>query len=213
MTVFKSTFLITAICFIIASCAEDTKDLPLKKITSSPSNNIEKKKAVGYDGPHNFYEYYQRIRTRAGDTKPRYSTNYKQIAFQKALKRNQEQGISRNTSLDWQERGPGNVSGRTRGILLDKRDSTYATWLVGSAGGGIWKTVDGGQNYQLKTATIPNMSTTTLAASDANPAIIYAGTGEGFDNQMITGDGIYKSLDSCHQTLLQFNFRFSCNKQ
>ena len=76
---------------------------------------------------------------------------------------------------------------------MDKRDETHLTWLVGSAGGGIWKTTDGGQNFALTTEELPNMSTTTLAASDADPAIVYAGTGEGFSGQMIEGDGIYKS--------------------
>ncbi len=185
---------------LITACKEQAEQLPIKKIAKKSwkiaKKGTKQKKELRYEGPHNFYEYHHRIRTRTGDLKPRYTTNYKQAAFQKALRLNKQQGIARNKKLDWEERGPGNVGGRTRGILVDKRDETYLTWLVGSAGGGIWKTTDGGQNFTLTTEELPNMSTTTLAASDANPDIVYAGTGEGIDGQMIEGDGIYKSLDA-----------------
>jgi len=189
------TLFISAL-MLITACYQETQQLPIQKITNPTWTKTKKKKELRYEGPHNFYEYHHRIRTRTGDLKPRYTTNYKQAAFQKAVRLNKQQGIARNKQLDWQERGPGNVGGRTRGILVDKRDETHFTWLVGSAGGGIWKTTDGGQNFTLTTEELPNMSTTTLAASDANPDIVYAGTGEGIDGQMIEGDGIYKSLDA-----------------
>ena len=190
--------LITFIAAIVlmTACQQQESALAIKKISNSSIwKKTKKTEELRYEGPHNFYEYHHRIRTREGDAKPRYTTNYKQAAFQKALRQNKQQGHARNKELDWQERGPGNVGGRTRGILVDKRDETHLTWLVGSAGGGIWKTTDGGQNFALTTEELPNMSTTTLAASDADPAIVYAGTGEGFSGQMIEGDGIYKSLD------------------
>jgi len=195
LTIF--TLLTLSLFLLMNACQQETQQLPIKKITKQSwfKNKTQKQKELRYEGPHNFYEYHHRIRTRTGDVKPRYTTNYKQTAFQEALRLNKQSGVQRSMPLDWQERGPGNVGGRTRGILVDKRDETHLTWLVGSAGGGIWKTTDGGQNFELKTEELPNMSTTTLAASDANPAIVYAGTGEGFDGQMIKGDGIYKSMD------------------
>ena len=191
------TLFTAALFLLMNACQQESKQLPIKKLANQSwhKNKPKKQKELRYEGPHNFYEYHHRIRTRTGDVKPRYTTNYKQAALKKALRLKQQSGVARNSNLDWQERGPGNVGGRTRGILVDKRDETHLTWLVGSAGGGIWKTTDGGQNFELKTEELPNMSTTTLAASDANPTIVYAGTGEGFDGQMIKGDGIYKSMD------------------
>lgn len=41
-----------------------------------------------------------------------------------------ENGLAfRTTSLAWQERGPNNIAGRTRAILVDKRDATGNTVL------------------------------------------------------------------------------------
>ena len=48
----------------------------------------------------------------------------------------------RPSALGWQERGPNNVAGRTRAILLDKRDATGNTVFVGSVSGGIFKTTN-----------------------------------------------------------------------
>jgi len=192
-----SLFTFIAAIVLMTACQQQESALPIKKLSNSSIwKKTKKTEELRYEGPHNFYEYHHRIRTREGEAKPRYTTNYKQTAFQKALRSSKQQGHARNQELDWQERGPGNVGGRTRGILVDPRDETHLTWLVGSAGGGIWKTTDGGQNFALTTEELPNMSTTTLAASDADPNIVYAGTGEGFSGQMIEGDGIYKSFDS-----------------
>ncbi|MEM6317570.1 MAG: T9SS type A sorting domain-containing protein [Bacteroidota bacterium] len=171
------------------------KTLPVTKI----SNNLWKKAKMKEDdrreGPHNYFDYHKAIRTRDGEIAPRYIANYKQMALQKALRLNKKRGVARK-NLDWIERGPGNVGGRTRGLLIDQRDDTFQTWMLGSAGGGIWRTKDGGTNWEYLTEEFPNLATTTLANSPANPDIIYAGTGEGFDDNLIQGDGIYKSIDN-----------------
>jgi len=184
---------------LITACQEKVVQLPVKKITNkSWDKKTKKQKELHFEGPHNFFEFHHQIRTRTGEVGPSYPTNYKQAALQKALIEREAMGITQS-SLDWQERGPGNVGGRTRSILVDKRDTTYLTWLVGAAGGGIWKTTDGGTHFELKTEEVPNMVTTTIAASDANLDIVYAGTGEGFFKRLTQGDGMYKSLDGGEQ--------------
>ena len=45
-------------------------------------------------------------------------------------------------NMTWQERGPNNVGGRTRSILVDKNDLTNKTVWVAGVGGGLWKTTD-----------------------------------------------------------------------
>ena len=93
-------------------------------------------------------------------------------------------------------RGPGNVSGRTRGLIIDPDDRAKNTWFAGSVSGGIWKTTDAGKSWIDKTPDLPNMATTTLAMAQSNTNIIYAGTGEGFFGiGMVDGGGIYKSED------------------
>ncbi len=189
-------FFLVAILSVIMACQESSQSPPTQKTISQISAiKNDKLEELEFGGPDKYIKLHHQIRTRTGDTKSRYTTNYKQVALQKAVRLRSEMGSPRNTSLDWQERGPGNVAGRTRGILVDKRDTNYLTWLVGAASGGIWKTTDGGNSWTLKTAGITNLATTTLAASDANPDIIYAGTGEGFSHIFVQGDGMYKSLD------------------
>lgn len=49
---------------------------------------------------------------------------------------------NRVAALGWQERGPNNVGGRTRAILVDKNDATGNTVFAGSVGGGLFKTTN-----------------------------------------------------------------------
>ena len=186
---------VLAICvFACQSEQAVEQQLPITKISNNLWKKAITKEKDRREGPHNFFALHHSIRTRAGEKAPRYGVNYKQQAFQKAVRLRQESGVARK-KLDWIERGPGNVGGRTRGLIVDERDTTHLTWLVGSAGGGIWKTTTGGEDWTLVTEELPNMATSTLATSAADPNIVYAGTGEGFDDQMIKGDGIYKSTD------------------
>lgn len=150
-----------------------------------------------FDGPLEFAKFHRAIRTAEGDTKPGYTPGYKMRELAKA----KSQAIkartkSNNGVLAWTERGPNNVPGRTRGLLVDPTDVTKNTWFAGSAGGGVWKTINGGSTWTLLTPDLPNLATTVLAMAASNPQIIYMGTGEGFFNlDAINGAGIFKSTD------------------
>lgn len=156
---------------------------------------IELEKTLRKEGPAYYNEYQHRIRTRSGMNQPTYQPGYRQIAFQKALQLNQDQ-VRLREPLPWIERGPGNVGGRTRGLIVDPRDSTHHTWYAGSVGGGVWKTEDAGQNWRHLTEDLSNLGTSILAASPAFPDILYCGTGEGYGSLSITGNGVWKSEDS-----------------
>ncbi len=47
-----------------------------------------------------------------------------------------------NNDITWYERGPTNVGGRTRAIMIDPNDPTGKTIWSGSVSGGLWKTTD-----------------------------------------------------------------------
>jgi len=49
--------------------------------------------------------------------------------------------------VNWEERGPNNVSGRTRSILIDAADPTGNTIFSGGVGGGIWRSTDAGTTW------------------------------------------------------------------
>ena len=148
------------------------------------------------DSPQEYARYFQEITTMAGKTQTGYKLGYRLEEFRKSKSRLASLRTGGLDAIEWIERGPGNVPGRTRGLIIHPDDPTGRTWIAGSAGGGIWKTIDGGLTWSNKTPDLPNLSTATLALSPANPAIIYAGTGEGFFNSgSIRGDGIFKSTD------------------
>lgn len=151
------------------------------------------------DRPDLFAQYHRDIRTRHGEAAPSYSYNYrveellkaKSVTSTKALRK-----LSTMNQLDWVERGPGNLSGRTRSLIVDPDDSDYDTWYAGSVGGGVWKTEDAGKSWIELTVGLPNLATSTLAMAASNHNVIYVGTGEGFDNvDQIQGSGIWKSID------------------
>ncbi|MBS1656447.1 MAG: hypothetical protein JSU05_16450, partial [Bacteroidetes bacterium] len=47
-----------------------------------------------------------------------------------------------SSNISWQERGPNNIGGRTRAILIDQSDGTGNTVWAGSVSGGLWKTTN-----------------------------------------------------------------------
>ncbi len=100
------------------------------------------------------------------------------------------------TALAWEKRGPGNVAGRARAIVVDPGDPTNGTWYIGTAGGGVWKTADAGATWVELTPDFPVLSVQSLAMAASNPDVIYAGTGESFYNiDTINGNGILKTTD------------------
>ncbi len=94
----------------------------------------------------------------------------------------------------WRSRGPTNVGGRTRSLLVNPQ--APETMLAGSVSGGLWRSTDGGASWQPVDDFLANLAVCSLAADPSDPNVIYAGTGEGFFNaDAIQGAGIFKSTD------------------
>ena len=88
----------------------------------------------------------------------------------------------------WQPLGPGNIGGRTRAIVIDpgRPNVIYA----GTATGGVWKTVDSGQNWLPLTDFLPVLSVSSLIMDPIDSQTLYLGTGE-----TTPGVGIFKTTD------------------
>ncbi|MFM8347570.1 MAG: WD40/YVTN/BNR-like repeat-containing protein, partial [Bacteroidota bacterium] len=170
------------VLFLVAGCLE-----------RSPEHQERER----YDGPMAFEQFHRDIRTPDGAQRPGYRSGYLMRELRKAQARGAQS--SRTTSsfiIDWRERGPANVPGRTRGLIVDPNDPQGLTWFAGSAAGGVWKTANGGINWELLTPDLPNLATTVLAVAPSRHEIIYLGTGEGFGNlDRVRGSGIFKSTD------------------
>lgn len=150
---------------------------------------------AGFDMPGKFMQYFHNISTPLGEQSSGYGMNYGYSELFKARNRNQRLKRT-NETYPWVQRGPGNVGGRTRTVLVDPDDKTYKTWYAGSASGGIWKTTDGGLNWVDLSPDFPNLSTSAIVMAESDHNIIYAGTGEGYGGVgMVTGNGIFKSTD------------------
>ncbi len=182
---------------------KDKKEL-FKGLVPQREEMIEGKNKA--DHPDLFAEYEKDIRTRDGETSPDYPRNYKIEQMLKTRHMTSTKSLnkmSKVSALNWIERGPGNVSGRTRGIIVDPDDPTFNTWIVGSVSGGIWRTTNAGDSWTNLTPNLTNLATSTIAMAMSNHNIIYAGTGEGFFNvDQVDGTGIWKSTDrgaSWHQ--------------
>lgn len=112
------------------------------------------------------------------------------------------QAIAQTARLEdvtWQERGPNNIGGRTRAIIVDRRDASGNTVLAASVSGGIFRTT----NFMSTPPTwrpvndrMNNLAVTAMRQDRTNPAVMYAGTGEGWFNvDAVKGGGIFKSTD------------------
>ena len=71
------------------------------------------------------------------------------------------------------------------------------TYYFGAVSGGVWKTTDGGLTWDPLFDKQPISSIGSIAMSDSDPNVIYAGTGEACIRGNISyGDGVYKSMDA-----------------
>lgn len=93
---------------------------------------------------------------------------------------------------NWSWLGPRNVGGRIRAIVRHPTD--YNILWIGAAGGGIWKTTDGGSLWASANDFLPALSVSSMAIDPNNPDVLYASTGEGFSVAGAQpGAGVFKS--------------------
>src|SRR5262245_24647543 len=87
--------------------------------------------------------------------------------------------------------GPAAMSGRIAAI--DAVETDRLTIFVGAAGGGLWRSSDGGVTWK-PVFDKHSQSIGAVAVDRANPRTVWVGTGESCTrNSVSVGDGIYKS--------------------
>ena len=153
----------------------------------------EKKERRKLGFPDKHTELQKLMKTGHGQDGPTYEGGYQLKEFKKLQARNQN--ARQETEYFFIERGPGNISGRTRAFFVDVSDASQNTWFAGAASGGIWKTINGGNSWETSSTGLPNLGTNAIAQSQSNPNIIYAGTGEQYGGGDVNGSGLFKSTD------------------
>ena len=86
--------------------------------------------------------------------------------------------------------GPATMGGRVDDLAVVESDPRII--YVGTAAGGIFKTVNGGNTWTPIFDDQPNPSIGDLALAPSNPSILYVGTGEPNNRQSSSwGNGVY----------------------
>ncbi|WP_343486430.1 glycosyl hydrolase [Allomuricauda sp. d1] len=97
-------------------------------------------------------------------------------------------------SIEWRLVGPfrGGRAGTATGVL-DNPNLYY----MGTAGGGVWKTIDAGNTWSCISDGYFGGSIGAVAVSESDPNVIYVGEGEQtLRGNVSSGNGLWKSLDA-----------------
>ncbi|MBV8531378.1 MAG: hypothetical protein JO104_08675, partial [Candidatus Eremiobacteraeota bacterium] len=98
------------------------------------------------------------------------------------------------SNMSWREIGPAAGGGRVAAVAGSATDAKL--YYVGAAGGGVWKSSNGGQTWD---PVFEKQSAASIGAVTIDPTdnqTVWVGTGESNPrNDVSYGDGIYKSTD------------------
>ncbi len=99
-------------------------------------------------------------------------------------------GGAQNEDLSNPNNIQGTVSGRPTSIAFDPKNAQI--FYLGTSGGGLWKTTDGGSTWVNLSDSWSSYAMGGVAVDYTDGNIIYACTGDLYDRP---GDGLYKSID------------------
>jgi len=99
-------------------------------------------------------------------------------------------------NLTWNFKGPDNVGGRTRAIVIDNADTNHI--YAGAVSGGVWESFDGGLSWSAYDNDFKILNVSTMA--QAPNGDVYVGTGPYFDGSSnnkgvgsdFAGNGLWK---------------------
>jgi photosystem II stability/assembly factor-like uncharacterized protein len=96
--------------------------------------------------------------------------------------------------MQWRSIGP-NRGGRSIAVAGSARRPLE--YYFGAVGGGLWKTVDGGQSWKPVTdGQLRSSSVGAVAVAESNPDVVYVGMGETcLRGNIMQGDGVYRTTD------------------
>jgi len=187
----KSFYLIVSL-IILASCSQD-----VSKTNRTPSANPSEAMSYGNDSSLQsrvMFEY-MRLRNPSTGMIPA-NIRSQELAFAQTLPRNMKK------SYTWEQRGPVNKGGRTRAVAIDVLDENI--WLAAGVTGGIWRSIDAGENWEKVTNPLQLHSITSIAQDTraGHENVWYAGTGEHYGivsastfEARFSGNGMLKSTD------------------
>ena len=98
-------------------------------------------------------------------------------------------------NLRFRNLGPSVGGGRVTAVVGIAGDPNV--YYVGAAGGGVWKTTDGGDSWDAVFKDQPTASIGAIALAPSNPNLVWVGTGEAnIRNDIVDGRGVFFSPDA-----------------
>ncbi len=98
-------------------------------------------------------------------------------------------------NLEWRNIGPTIMGGRVSDLAVVETDPS--TFYVGTATGGVWKTVNHGTTFEPVFDNEPTTSVGDVTVAPSNPNVVWVGSGEPQNRQSSPwGNGVYKSTDA-----------------
>lgn len=112
------------------------------------------------------------------------------------FKQTEQKGSSQFKDLKWQYIGPTNISGRCTDVeSVTPHGKSYTIW-VGSATGGVWKSVNEGTTFEPVFDGMPSASIGDIAIDPNNTEVVWVGTGEAnIFRSSNAGCGVFKTTD------------------
>ena len=96
-------------------------------------------------------------------------------------------------AMEWREIGPFRGG---RSVAVAGSAARPLEYYMGTTGGGVFKTVDGGLSWQAVTDRYFGGTIGAIAVSESNPDVVYVGTGEyPIRGNVSHGEGVYKTTD------------------
>lgn len=121
-------------------------------------------------------------------------------AYMKTLDSVHEEMKVANKSVEdfdetWRQEGPNNIGGRINAIAIDPTDDNIM--YAGAASGGVFKTTNGGANWDPIFDEQPFLTIGTIEIDPTDNNTIYVGTGDvNIGGYVAVGDGLYRSTDA-----------------
>ncbi len=97
--------------------------------------------------------------------------------------------------MEWRNIGPTIMGGRVSDLAIV--ESKPAVFYVGTATGGVWKTVNHGTTFESVFDNEATASVGDVTVAPSNPNVVWVGTGEPQNRQSSPwGNGVYRSMDA-----------------
>jgi len=174
---------------------EETRQDKLVELPKHRMDPVEKKAGRA--------EYFFRMQRDPATNSIPVNIRSRELNFARDLEsRNRFKTSSLAADYVWQTAGPGDVGGRTRALGIDRRNPNII--ITGGVSGGVWKSVDGGNTWEMKSDLSQNMSVSSVTQDPNNPDTWYYTAGEFTGNSasdrgfraFYFGTGIYRSDDN-----------------